>query len=1154
MGSQRAELTALVGRVRNRWRAVTILRLWTRAAGAAAVVLACAAIAHRVLQPAPTGLVALWVAAAVVVIGAFVWCLASLRRAPSDLTVARFVEECCPELEDSLVTAVGGSEVAPESMSAAVLDDALRRARLLDIERIVSRQTLRRAALLAAAAALAFAAAGAVSVGPAREAATVLLAYVFPQSLELQVAPGNARVREGESLRVVARLTGSDAIVPMLRIGADGDRRDVPMLRTADGFSYEVEEVDHDFQYSVTAAGTASPEFSVTVLRLPRVERIDLRYEFPPAFGMPARQEEDGGDIYGPAGTRVHVTVHTDKPVRDAALKITGGDPVALSANDRVVQGELTITEDGSYRIALSDGDGLTNPGDTEYFIRTLLDQPPDVRIVRPASDRQVTRLEEVAVEARADDDFGVAALDLVYKTAGGAEKVVPFTRSGSATAVTGRTMLYLEDLDVRPGDVVAYYARARDVSRGKRSSEARSDIFFLEVTPFEEEFVAAQSQGAGGGGGNDQGLEDLIDAQKDIITATWNLDRRGRQAGSRSSDDIRTVARGQRDLQSRTATMLEEMRRAGERRRRLPGGRGGAAAPASPDAMTEAIRRAADAMTGAHGQLEALKTAEALPHEMTALNELLRAQAEVRRREIQQQQANGNGGGGSNRRQQDISSLFDRELARQQQTNYETPPASETRRDEPAKDDAAERMRELARRQDALTRRQQDLARKRDALPPEEIKRELERLTREQTELRQRAEELSRELQQRSQAQGGRGGGSGGAQSDRQQAARELQQASEDMQAAATELRRDNPQQASARGGRAADRLRDAEQQMRGAQPDDRRRALGDLQLESRQLAEEQRRLSGAEAGRAGDPADRARQRAAEQDRLADRTERLEQSVKQLAGGRGADPRQQSAMSGAASEVARQRLSERMREAARAERQSGQPGTGNQPSTRREGEAIAQGLERLADRLGAAGGETPESQQLSDQLARVRRLREQLATLDRELSQLRDQQGPRGQSAGRQGNDPGREGRAGREGGGQTGRAGMQQDPQSGRGSQPGGRGQDVGEGPWQEARELLQELRDLESVVPAEADGFNPGRSAPGTEAWKQDFSKWDELKVQLAAALEKTERTAADRLRGEQSRDRLNAGASQAVPEEYRRMVEKYYRALASGSDKR
>ena len=101
----------------------------------------------------------------------------------------------------------------------------------------------------------------------------------------------------------------------------------------------------------------------------------------------------------------------------------------------------------------------------------------------------------------------------------------------------------------------------------------------------------------------------------------------------------------------------------------------------------------------------------------------------------------------------------------------------------------------------------------------------------------------------------------------------------------------------------------------------------------------------------------------------------------------------------------------------------------------------------------------------------------------------------------------------------------------------------------PWQSARDLLNELQRenrLESLG-ARRDGFNPGRSAPGTEAWKQDFAKWDELKVQMAAALERAEQTAADRLRGQQANDRLNAGATQAVPDAYRRLVEKYYRAL-------
>ena len=58
------------------------------------------------------------------------------------------------------------------------------------------------------------------------------------------------------------------------------------------------------------------------------------------------------------------------------------------------------------------------------------------------------------------------------------------------------------------------------------------------------------------------------------------------------------------------------------------------------------------------------------------------------------------------------------------------------------------------------------------------------------------------------------------------------------------------DPQQASARGAKAGEQLRGLEQQMQGARPEERRRAMGDLQLEARQLADAERRL-GNEASR---------------------------------------------------------------------------------------------------------------------------------------------------------------------------------------------------------------------------------------------------------------------------------------------------------------
>ena len=1114
MSEQRAQLSALLGRVRTRWRVLVALRAWTHAAAAACVVLALALLAHRLIVPEGIALILLWSVAGVGALTCLAAVIPPIRRSPRDLQLALFIEEQCPDLDDVLVTAVGEEASGSDPVAMAVVDEALRRMRGIDRSRIVSDAALRRSGLIAGAAAGVLLILAAFSAGPAGQATRLAGLYLFPDWLTLSVSPGDVRIRAGDPLRVVAKVSGAGTLVPVMSVSEGTEWRQTPMEAAPDGFAAAFEKVERDFRYSVSAAGTATREYTVTVVRPPHVERIDLRYEYPPAFRMPARNEEDGGDIYGPAGTRVHVTVHTDKPVARATLNLAGSQPLAFERRGAALEGEIIIAEDGSYRVALTDADGLSNPGDTEYFIRTLQDRPPDVRIIRPASDRQVTSVEEVPIEASAEDDFGVAALDLVYAIGAGVEKVLPFQREGLSTEVSGRRTVYLEDMAVRPGDVVAYYARARDIGLGKRSTEARSDLFFLEVTPFEQELVASQSQGAGGRGALGT-LGDLAQRQKDIVTATWNLDRRGREAGGQSEEDIRAVDRAQRDVRAGALSTLAQLRSARDPRRRPVAGRG---SQAIPDAMLEAIGRATRAMARAHLQLQALKTSDALPPEMTALNELLRAQAEVRRREVQQQ-ANGSGGRVANRQKQDVSSLFDRELARQQKTNYETSNRPETRQ-ESEDSDALEKIRELARRQDELNRRQQELAKNQANIPADQLRRELQRLTREQSELRRQAEELARQLQQRAEARGRQGGDS------RSQATQELQQISQDMQGAASELRRENPQEASARGNRAAERLRDLERRMRGAQPDDRRRALGEMQFESRQLADAQRRLTDdpAAASSGGDQADRSRRLAAAQERLAERTERLEQGVRQLAStAQDADPREQNALQDAVREIEEQRPSQRMRGAARAE----QP----QPGARPEGENIARVLDRLADRLGAAGGLSEDSARLTEELARVRQLREELTSLDNQLSTRRE--------------------RSGDSTGAVRGRNGQPGSGEPGSGEQDG----DAQE-PWQAARDLLNELRNenrLESLRP-EVDGFDPGPSAPGTEAWKQDFARWDELKVQVGAALERTERDTADRLREQQSPDRLSAGATQTVPEAYRRLVEKYYRALASGSDKK
>jgi hypothetical protein len=1156
----------------RRWRRLSLWRLLaTLALGTGLLWLAALVAAWLVTPYAGLAQVPLVLVTALATLVWTTWVIWTRAAVPSPSVLARLVEDRYPGLEDRLATAVdllrrrdGGGDGGP--LDAALLADAANQLGGLDQELIVARASLRRArrhALLALALMLVT---GIAWFGPAKQAFRAAWLYVSPDRLVLEVSPGDARVPPATPFTVDVRSSAAEGgLVPELHVSMGEASRTVRMNPAGDDrFTVGFESVPASFTYRVSVAGRSSPDYSVTLLERPRVAGLDLTYEYPEFTKLPPRTERDGGDIYAPEGTQVRVSVRTATTTADvieAEIAVAEGDAVPLTrAPDGRFEGTLALSSNTSYRIRLVDADGLENSDDPEYYVRLLDDRPPDVRILRPAGDRQVTPLEEVTIEARADDDHGVESFELVYSVRGGDERAVPLGAGASSLSVTGRHTVYLEDLDVEPGDFVSFFARARDVGRGKRPTEASSDIYFLEVTPFVDEFALAQSQAMAGAAGN-QGMDDLVRIQKDIIVGTWKLEKRAAsREGGPSAQDAQTLGRAQADLQQRTEMASRQSQMFGRR------GRDRRAMPIEDD--ESALAAAAEAMGKAAESLEAVKIASALPSEMEALNHLLRAQAEVQRKQIAQQQGGG-GGGGFNRAQQDLSALFDRELRRQQQTNYETPQSAQEEQAESG-DDLLERVRELARRQEALARQQEDLARQRDRLEEEELRRRLERLSRDQTELQRQADQLSQQLaqaerEQRAQQSAGqqnqsgqsgqqqsgeqRAGQSSGQQSGEQsgqpsQGSSAMRQASEDMKGAASELRREEADAARERSARALERLREVERQLRQTGPDQRRRALGDAQLEARQLADRQRQLAEDAAGSADEPGtdgagseDRQRRLAGAQRELAERAEALGERLRELAGASpGGAASEEARLEAAVRDLENERIGERMREVAD-DIEAGDRAAGRGEPQRE----LARSLDRLADRVaGTTAGRDEEGQRLADDLSRARELRERLAELERQMSQI------------------GREMQEGQPGGQQGGRGGDRSQP--GETERQARRLADL----RREYGEQLQRAGDLGQSLGEQNPGVGRGMntpegqemvtSAPGTEAFKQDFSEWESLHQDVTLRLEQLEAALSQRLLQKAARERLRTGLRDATPEEYRVVVERYYRALAANPTER
>ena len=190
-----------------------------------------------------------------------------------------------------------------------------------------------------------------------------------------------------------------------------------------------------------------------------------------------------------------------------------------------------------------------------------------EVKLARPGRDWRATNIEEVVAEFQANDDFGLTSLDLHYSVNGGEPKVVPLKKAQGAKQTEADHTFYLENMGTEgaavagkpqlvPGDIVSYYAVAKD-----HNSTVQTDMYFIEVQPFEREFMQSQQGGGMGGGGQQQ--DEISRRQKEILAATWNLIKEKQDAEGRAKAEVRDNAQMLSEIQLTLREQAKHARRA---------------------------------------------------------------------------------------------------------------------------------------------------------------------------------------------------------------------------------------------------------------------------------------------------------------------------------------------------------------------------------------------------------------------------------------------------------------------------------------------------------------------------------------------------------------------------------------------------------------
>src|SRR5690242_8731750 len=565
-------LQDLLRRARSRRQLLLSLRGVAVSLGVvAALLLLTGWVAHRYRYNG-AALLTLRVGALLMVLATIYFALLRpLLKRITDARLARLIEEHSPGAEDRLVTAVeysnNESRISPALMNR-LYQDANSTSAMLDIGNVIRRSRLLLYGGAALASLLIFA--GVLKWGPKEisegvaQLVTPTTLAASPNALSIKVKPGTARVPKGSDQDIVATLVNFDSqqVTVFTRpLGSKNDFQGQTMepAKAKTDFRFSIFNIQDSVEYFVESNTVRSEVFRLNVVDLPFVKQLDLTLNFPAFTNLPTKTIEDGGDIAALKGTVATITAKLSGQVRAARIVFPDGKKTEMQLQGSDVVGQLTVDGDTSYYIELVSVDGEAYRGSNEYDVSVLSDQPPVISFDKPGRDRKATNLEEVFTQARAEDDFGVVSMDLHFSVNGGEEKTVnlqQLTRE-SARSLTGAYTFFLEEYNLKPGDFISYFAKARDAS-----NESTSDIYFIEVKPFEMEYK--QSQQAGGQGqGGDQDQNALSRRQKDLIAATHKLIREGdKYTDQERKDGYEAVATGQEKLRTDTLEFLDRMGR----------------------------------------------------------------------------------------------------------------------------------------------------------------------------------------------------------------------------------------------------------------------------------------------------------------------------------------------------------------------------------------------------------------------------------------------------------------------------------------------------------------------------------------------------------------------------------------------------------------
>ncbi len=407
--------------------------------------------------------------------------LYSFLRDHSLAWAARAIERQRPELRNNLINSLqlypqvadpGRATGVSTPMILALIRQTRGQIGSLEPTELVDVRPLRAKARLLALAAVPVIALALWHPGfPARTLALVAhpLEHLPPADIFIQVVTRDLRVIRGTAVSVEAVTSGAQPEVVELvfkRVPATAGNEDAAAQAVAmnageaNRYAAVLPEVTEDLDYRVVTGPFASPWYRITAVDRPAVTGLKVTLYPPHYTGLPD-QTFTGGNVRGIKGSTLSFSATANKAMAGAVVALDDGREVPLDVTGNLAQGSLVLFRSQRYRIRIEDAFGFGNLP-IPYAMHAMPDGFPVVELLKPTEDLEVNGDERIALEYRANDDYGLQEVTLVA-TIGEREERIPVWRAELTRELQETFIWDLDGMGLDEGDVVVYHVEVLD-------------------------------------------------------------------------------------------------------------------------------------------------------------------------------------------------------------------------------------------------------------------------------------------------------------------------------------------------------------------------------------------------------------------------------------------------------------------------------------------------------------------------------------------------------------------------------------------------------------------------------------------------------------------------------------------------------------------